>query len=111
MSIGRNGVQHGAERLLPLKLSLPHDGPGMCTWIDQGDKTGVGRDVDDWIIEGDILFAEGAIQDTPSHRIRFNHRCLQQLNQRIPDGDAVLAMGPYCAAGSNHFIRYLRQSM
>ena len=93
MSSGRNGIQHRAERLRLLKLSLPHD--GTCTWIDQGDKMGVGHDINDWLIEGDILVANGASQDTPSHRIRFNHMCLQQLNQRIQDGDAVLAMGPY----------------
>ena len=53
---------------------------------------GVGQDIDDWLIEGDILFAECTSQDFPSHFIRFNHRCLQQFNQRFPDGVAVLGM-------------------
>jgi hypothetical protein len=94
---GRNGVQDGAERHLLLHLSLPHD--GTCTWTDQGDKKGIGRDVNDWLLEGDILVTEDASQDTPAHYIRFNHNCLKQLNQLIPDGNVVLAMGPYCAAG------------
>jgi hypothetical protein len=97
LSSGCDGVQDGAGTRSHPILGLPHD--GMGTWTHQGGKKGVGRYANNWLVEGDIRGAKDASQDLPAHRIRFDRRGLEQLNQSIPDGDLVLAMCPYCAAG------------
>ena len=60
---------------------------------------GVGHNVKDWFGEVDVLLAQDAGQHLSAHRIRFGHLAFEQLNQRIPEGDLVLTMGPFCAAG------------
>ncbi len=72
---------------------------GWAPGLIRGGKKGVGRYANNWLVEGDIRGAKDASQDLPAHRIRFDRRGLEQLNQSIPDGDLVLAMCPYCAAG------------
>jgi hypothetical protein len=90
--MGSMAVRRPASSM-PL-LALPHDGPHTCS--DEAGKMGVGRDVDDWLVEGDILLAQDSGQHCPAHSIVFQHRGLEETDQGILDVQPVVHSGPHC---------------
>ncbi len=58
---------------------------------------GIGRDVDDWLVEVDILLAQDSGQHRPAHRIIFVHRGLEETDQGMLDVQPVAHTGPHCA--------------
>ena len=78
-------------------LSLVSHTMGGTPVLIRGERWGL--DVKDWFGKVDVLLAQDAGQHLPAHRIRIGHRAFEQLNQRIPEVDPVLTMGPFCAAG------------
>jgi hypothetical protein len=78
-----------------LLLALPHDGLHICP--GKAGKMGVGRDVDDWLVEVDILLAQDSSKPLPAHRIIFRHRGLEETDQSMLDVHPVAHTGPHCA--------------